>query len=249
MKSNTQDLEYSKPIQIAELKASGEDEWTVEGYASTFGNVDDGEDMVMKGAFTDTLKSGPKVRFLMSHDPRLVLGLPKKLKEDSKGLFGSLKISKTQLGSDTHQLLLDGAIDSFSIGYRAREWDIVDEVRRLKKIELYEISLVPIPMNREAAVTNVKENGTLADQIQANIEGLQQLITGIRGLVDKDRPLNEAKRQELLELLETFSGLDDVRSNLQSVLTVKSSGLVEVRRVKCHLAELRKRLPELTNKE
>jgi hypothetical protein len=52
-----------------------------------------------------------------------------------------------------------------------------------------------------------------------------------------------------MELLETFSGLDDVRSTLQSVLTVKSSGLVEVHRVKNQLAELRKRLPELTNKE
>jgi HK97 family phage prohead protease len=240
---------YSLPLQIEEFKSNGDD-FEVNGYISTFGNVDLGNDVVMPGAFTETLKSGPKVRFLMSHDPRLVLGVPKKLKEDKKGLFGSFKISKTQLGMDTHTLLLDGAIDSFSIGYKSIEWDIIDEdVRRLKQIELYEASLVPIPMNSQAAVTGVKENGSLAEQIQANIESLNQLFEVIRGLVDKNRPLNEGKRKELAELLETFSGLDDVRSNIQSVLTVKSSGLVEVHRVKNQLAELRKRLPEITSKE
>lgn len=237
-------MEYSNPVQIMELKAEGDD-WLVDGYVSTFGNTDLGGDVVMPGAFKESLRSGPKVRFLLAHDQALVLGVPKKLREDTKGLFGSFKISKTKLGEDTHQLLMDGAIDSFSIGYSADAWKIVDgNIRQLDKLTLYEASLVAVPMNPDATVTRVKAFSTLAEQIRSHSEGLKQILDEIRGLSDK-RPLNEQKRQELMELLETFSGLDDVRSMLQSVLSPNPLNLVDTRRVKHQLAELRKRRPDI----
>lgn len=242
-------LFYSKPIQIVEFKAENDD-WLVEGYVSTFGNVDRGDDIVVAGAFAETLKSGPKVKFLLSHDPTKVLGIPTKLKEDKKGLFGSFKISKTTLGMDTHQLLLDGALDSFSIGYRAKvwEWDTEAEVRRLVKVELYEASLVPIPMNPQAEVTRVKDltGGTLVDRMHAEADGLKHLLEEIRGLTGKGLSLNEAKRQELKVLLEMFSGMDDVRSEIQSVLTAApTTGLVSAKRTSYELAERRKRLAHI----
>lgn len=244
---STPKLEYSSPIQIAELKADN-DEWLVEGYVSTFNTVDLGNDQVMPGAFKETLKSGPKVRFLHSHDPRMVLGVPKKLKEDTKGLFGSFKISKTQLGEETRLLLMDGAIDSFSIGYRTVDWKIVDEgsngmgVRQLEKIELYEASLVATPMNPDAVVTRVKEFMTLAERAGYINAEIAQLLSDLRDLTEKDRPLNEVKRKELTELLEKFSGLDDVRSTLQSVLaSAPSTRLVGPRLTSYLLAEARKR--------
>lgn len=236
-------MEFSKPVQIMELKEAG-DEWLCEGYVSTFNNVDLGNDMVMPGAFKDTLKSGPKVRFLLSHDPRLVLGVPKKLKEDSKGLFGSFKISKTQLGQDTHQLLLDSALDSFSIGYSAEDWNMVDgDVRELHKVTLYEASLVPLSMNQEALVTGVKEYMTLAEKTAQLSQDMTQLLNDLRGLVDGiDRPLSETKRQELTGLLELCSGWDAVRSNLAAILATQPARLVSNRMTGYQLAEARKRL-------
>lgn len=236
-------MEFSKPIQTIEFKADN-NEWSVDGYPSTFGNLDLGEDIVVKGAFTETLKSGPKVRFLLSHDPRLILGTPKKLKEDEKGLFGSFKISKTQLGTDTHQLLLDGAIDSFSIGYEAKDWEIIDGgVRLLKKVDLYEVSLVPMAMNQDAIVTDVKEYMTLAEKTANLSQEMQGLLNDLRGLVDGiDRPLSETKRHELTELLATFAGLDAVRSDLQSVLATAPAQRVSERYIRYQLSEARKRL-------
>src|SRR5699024_11634335 len=38
-----------------EWKAAADDDGTLEGYASTFGNVDLGQDVVEKGAFLDTI--------------------------------------------------------------------------------------------------------------------------------------------------------------------------------------------------
>jgi HK97 family phage prohead protease len=238
-------LEFASPIPIAEFKADGDD-WEVSGYVSIFNNVDMGRDIVRPGAFTKSLQSGRKVRFLYSHDPRAVLGVPKELKEDNKGLFGRFKISKTRLGEETHQLLKDGAIDSFSFGYSALDYSFNnDDTRELKAIEIHEASLVAMPMNPDAIVTHFKEYLTLASKTSTITSELSTLMNDLRGLTDKSRPLSEKKRQELMELLETFSGLDAVRSELQSILSAAPSSLVNSHRIKYQLAEIRKRHPDL----
>jgi HK97 family phage prohead protease len=218
------EIEYSNPLEIAEFKAQGDD-WLVDGYVATFNDVDMGNDKIMPGAFKKTLRDRPKVRFLMSHDPALVLGIPKKLREDEKGLFGSFKISKTTLGEDVHELLLDGALDSFSIGYHAVEWKITEgDIRQLDEIALFETSLVSLPMNPEATVTRVKYM-SLADKAIYLRKQLDELLQDLRGPASHaDRPLSATKQKELTELLELCSGFDAVRQELESVLTPIWSG-------------------------
>lgn len=151
------EIAFGAPLRITEVKAAG-DAWEVAGYASTFGNTDLGGDVVHKGAFADTLAGGQKVRFLYSHDPSQVLGTVLDLKEDEAGLFGRFRISQTALGRDVHTLLKDGALDSFSIGYIPRDFDLDEKagVRRLTDVELLEVSVVAMPMNPQALVTGVK---------------------------------------------------------------------------------------------
>ena len=149
------ETEYGAPLAIQEVKATG-DAFEVAGYASTWGNVDHGGDVVVKGAFDGTLTSGRKVRFLYSHDPRQVLGVPLSLKADDDGLHGRFKISRTRLGEEVHQLLKDGALDSFSIGYVPTDVEYDDDVRLLKSVDLLEVSIVSMPMNPRARVTAVK---------------------------------------------------------------------------------------------
>ena len=212
-------LAFGLPMKIAEVKATS-DEWSVEGYCSTFGNVDLGKDVVVDGAFDRTLDDGHRVKFLHSHDPRLVLGVPQVLKPDSKGLFGAFKFSKTQLGEETHRLVQDGAIDSFSIGYipKVVDWTEKGEVRQLKDVDLLEVSLVAMPMNPEAQVTRVKDLLTLTGRAGFVNDELAALIADLTGLTEQNRPLTEAKRRELTQLLETFSGVDAVRQKLESLL-------------------------------
>lgn len=233
-------MQFSNPIEIKEFKADG-DEWTVEGYVSTFGNVDLGGDKVMLGAFKKTLRSGPKVRFLKSHDPDAILGVPKLLREDDKGLLGTFKISKTQLGQETRELLLDGALDSFSIGYQAEKWRIVEgDIRELEEITLWESSLVSMAMNQQAQVTRVK---SLADKTISIRGELEQLLNDVHGLLKQDRPLTETKRKELELLLELCSGFDAVRQEFAQVLTPAPmhGSIVTARR----LASTRKRLEHI----
>ncbi len=164
-------MEFGRLSPVLEVKASG-DSWEVSGHVSTWGNVDSQGDVVMHGAFDDTLKSGRKVKFLMGHDARMVLGTPLELKADDVGLFGRFKISRTQLGQDVHTLLKDGALDSFSIGYIPEDIEFDDSgVRLLKSIDLLECSVVAIPANDQALVTGVKAIDRLS---------LSQLITAFQ---------------------------------------------------------------------
>jgi HK97 family phage prohead protease len=147
-----------KPVKfdLQELKAR-DDGWTFSGYASTFGNVDEGGDVVLKGAFLDSLERRPSPKLLWQHDVGEPLGKVISLREDERGLFGEFKISRTTRGQDAYQLLKDGALDSMSIGYIPADQEFTgDGVRQLKAVDLLEISVVSIPMNEEALITSIK---------------------------------------------------------------------------------------------
>jgi hypothetical protein len=147
-------VRYGAPM---ELKATG-DAWTVEGWVSCYSR-DLVDDEIVPGAYRRTLADGHKVRFLYSHQQDKVLGVPLELREDGrKGLFGRFKISRTPLGEEVRQLLLDGALDAFSVGYVATDYenDRDSGVRKLKEIELLECSIVAMPAQPSALVTSAK---------------------------------------------------------------------------------------------
>lgn len=154
-------LEYGRLHTLATKQLADGETWEVSGYLSTFGNVDDGGDLILPGAFDATLASGRKVKFLFDHDGSKPLGPPLTLTADDHGLFAKGRISKTALGADVHTLLLDGALDSWSIGYLPTDFTWKDQgdgamVRILKTVDLFEGSLVSVPMNALALVTGVK---------------------------------------------------------------------------------------------
>jgi HK97 family phage prohead protease len=152
------DIEYGPRFKVTEFKSSDAGA-EVAGYVSTYGNVDHGGDVVMRGAFDATLAAKTPVRFLWAHDTHEVIGLPIELKSDDKGLFGRFKISQTQRGRDVHTLLKDGALDSFSIGYIPTDVEFDDaDTRLLKSVDLLECSVVAMPMNERATVTAVKSD-------------------------------------------------------------------------------------------
>lgn len=164
-----------------DLKAIS-DEGVFEGYASTFGNRDSGGDIVEPGAFTKTLRArGPRgVKMLADHDPTKRIGVWEEMHEDEKGLFvkGRLLVEKS-IGKEAHIDLKAGALDGLSIGYRVKS-DAYDGRRRarlLKEVDLFEISLVPFPMNEMARTTSVKSlSGDEIREIEAALRdvGLSQ---------------------------------------------------------------------------
>jgi len=143
-----------------QLKELGED-GTFSGYASTFGNKDQGGDIVMPGAFKKALKAkGPKgVKMLADHNPTQRIGVWTMIQEDAKGLKveGRLLTEKNN-GREAYVDLKAGALDGLSIGGRTatETYDSNSRARLIKEFDLYEISLVSFPMNEEARVEQVK---------------------------------------------------------------------------------------------
>lgn len=134
---------------------------TVEGYASLFGEVDQARDMMMPGAFTQTLKQRGlrKIPMLFQHDPAEPVGVWLDLSEDFHGLKARGRlIPDVARGRELLALLRAGAIDGLSIGYRTVR-GVIDpgtRVRKLYQVDLWEISIVTFPLLHGARVRAVK---------------------------------------------------------------------------------------------
>lgn len=201
------------PFELLDVKASG-DAWSFSGYASTFGNVDEGGDVVMRGAFSQSLKLRPKPRLLWQHDIGEPLGVVTLLREDEKGLFGEWKISRTTRGQDAYTLLKDGAVDSMSIGYFPTDFEFTDDgIRKLKSVDLLEVSVVSVPMNEEAMITAVKalERLPLGSQVDRLLEDARRVTARCKSLASlrakEGRPSGETVRRFSTEVPEELKAL------------------------------------------
>ncbi|HZT26693.1 MAG TPA: HK97 family phage prohead protease, partial [Pseudolabrys sp.] len=134
---------------------------TVEGYASLFGEIDAARDMVMRGAFADTLlKRGPqRVPMLFQHDPAEPIGVWLELREDHRGLYARGRlIPEVARAKELLSLVRAGAVDGLSIGFRTVRGrvDPRSRIRRLYAVDLWEISIVTFPLLAGARVRAVK---------------------------------------------------------------------------------------------
>jgi len=133
----------------------------IEGYASRFGLRDLNDDVVVAGAFRDTLlDTGPKgVRMLYQHQVRSPVGVWDEIREDAIGLFVrgrilDLNAEARMVGS----LVKAGVVDGLSIGFRAvKSRRDSGSLRVLTGVELWEISIVTFPMLPSARITAMVE--------------------------------------------------------------------------------------------
>lgn len=205
IKSENATREY-KSVSF-ELESADEKTGEFSGYASVFGNVDDGGDIVDKGAFSKTIvEDFARIKILSQHDQcELPIGKPIELREDDKGLYIRGKISNTQKGRDIQTLLKDGVLNELSIGYDAIDYEIDEEnhVRHLKQIRLWEVSIVTWAMNDQATIDDVK---SLAEELRAEaksgkmsrarLNALKPFIAVVRELVEILSPFLEPHEPE-----------------------------------------------------
>ena len=153
---------------------------TFTGYGAVFGNVDSYGDVIVKGAFRETLREAKKSKqfpsMLLQHggwgmdsESLMPVGIWTDMEEDDIGLKLSGKLANTVRGKEAHTLLTmkpRPALNGLSIGYRVKEFTLgtkPDEPRRtLKKIDLHEVSLVTFPANPKARIQSVKSIEDLA---------------------------------------------------------------------------------------
>lgn len=152
-------LDFDCEIKLLDNGAAG----VIEGYGSLFGLMDRGGDIMMPGAFKASLaelkRKKSLIPMLWQHDSSSPIGTWPEVVEDEKGLKvkGELILEVPQ-ANVARSLMQKGAVKGLSIGYRTLDYDIDRSTgaRRLKKVELWEISLVTFPMLPEAQITSVK---------------------------------------------------------------------------------------------
>jgi HK97 family phage prohead protease len=177
---------------------------TVTGYASVFGILDRGGDIVMPGAFKASLadwkKRGASLPMLWQHDPSNPIGVWTQLDEDEKGLKveGEL-IPDVPQAAVTRSLMKHGAVTGLSMGYQTKyaEVDRSTGARRLKKVDLWEISLVTFPMlpEAQAQVKNIDFDPSFWEKAFRD-EGLSNREAKLATSVARKLTLRDAGRSE-----------------------------------------------------
>jgi HK97 family phage prohead protease len=167
------------------------------GYGAVFGNVDSYGDVIEAGAFSKFLadvKSGnqPWPAMLSQHggwqmsaEDITPIGVWTDFAEDGHGLKVTGQLADTPRGLEMYKLMKMSprpAIDGMSIGYIAKEWEPrskpEDPKRKLKRIDLIEVSIVTRPANGKARVESVKNDWTERD--------FERLLTRDAGLSRSD---------------------------------------------------------------
>lgn len=160
-------IEYiCRPFEVKAANDTGK----FTGYASVFGDLDSYRDIVMPGAFKESLlvhaAKNRKVPILWQHRGSEPIGVYDVVQEDEKGLYveGSLN-QDVQQGREAYSLLKQGALSGISIGYSTdlAEWNDEKSIRYLKQVKLYEASLVTFPALDSARVDSVKSFSRLSE--------------------------------------------------------------------------------------
>ena len=183
-----------------EVKGELNTEGEITGYGAVFGNVDRTGDVIHKGAFTKTIKENEgSVIMVANHDQNVPVGRVQSMEEDNYGLKFKGYLAKTDKAQEYKQLMKDGVVDSFSIGYKVIRGEQNEHGgRNIHELKLFEISPVAIPMNPDAKLLEVKNIDT--EDHRENILERFELLA--KNLGDKKNKLqNEA---ELLKLATEY---------------------------------------------
>jgi len=182
------------PFQRKTISAAGE----FVGMGSTFGNVDLGGDVVVAGAFRETLAEwkarGELPLLAWYHDMGEPIGDWLDMSEDSVGLScrGQLWVDgdrRTEAAVKARNMLTGTGPKGLSIGYGIRDAEEATRdgksVRLLKSVELYEVSVVPFGMNPRALVTDAKSASLFSSGSLVDIRTAESLVRDVLGLSAK----------------------------------------------------------------
>jgi len=158
-------------IVPVEWKAVSGGPGELEGYASVFGNVDQGGDVVLPGAFATTLrywsKQAQPLPLIADHDLSAegVIGSVHDAREDATGLRVKARFSSDPKAQSIRTKMIEGHLRGMSFTYETVKHHLGTvagkSVRYLQEVKLFEATVTPFPMN-ELAVGSAKAAMTSA---------------------------------------------------------------------------------------
>jgi HK97 family phage prohead protease len=186
------------------IKSADSEAGTISGYFSTYDRIADSYgDVVSPGAFTETIKareeSGHPFPLCYNHDLNQIIGKVDSIEDTDKGPLMTASFFDTPLAQEKRELVKQGVIYQFSFCYDVLEAGITtledgSKAQELRKLDLFEVSLVPIPANQRAVLTDIKAGRRNS---KADEDAIRQAITLLEGVLDdRDDPDDGEDDQE-----------------------------------------------------
>lgn len=209
---------FVAPMEIKAVSAKG----VVSGYASIFGNVDLGGDVIIgPEPFKEIVRTGDgKVLHLYAHDSHGFTpsgGLPigkADVEQDEKGLAfeSQLVMSDPFVKERIYPHLKEGTLDGMSIGYDVlpfgSDYDDDNRTRLLRNLKLWEITSCVWGMNPEARVEGVKQRAKHV----TNIREYEDLLRDVGGFSARQAKLLAAGGWKVLQTSQDETGgADEVK--------------------------------------
>jgi len=206
-----------------EFKAT--EQGIIEGYAAYFNNVDSYGDIILKGAFADTI-AGAKannykdIKIFWNHDwSGVPIGKPIEMYEDDKGLYIKGQLNETTTAQDVKLALKDGSVSKMSIGFLTEidEMKKVEGIMRrlLKKLKLFEFSPVNFPANEMADILGYKKEGAELD-IKKELEEIKTQIAGMKQVdikaIDRTMTISHMLKEKIKEVNPNMIGYLEVNA-------------------------------------
>ena len=161
---------------------------TFYGYAAKFNsrseNLGGFYEVIEPGAFSRSLKSRNDVKLLVNHDTGRVLASSRaktlRLYEDSIGLRVEADLPNTTDGRDMAELLKRGDLSSMSFGFNVIKdaWNAEGDLRTLKSVRLFEVSIVAFPAY-QATEASVRGLDKVAQRAQVDADALADVMLRI----------------------------------------------------------------------
>ena len=179
----------------------------IKGYAST-NDTDRAGDVIDKEAWEkgglDNFGNNPIILF--NHDYNRPIGRATGLETDDRGLKLTANISKS--AGDVTNLVKEGILRAFSVGFRVRNADYIEETDGLKisDAELFEISVVSVPANQAATFSVAKSFDTQSEYDEWKKQFVK--ITETEESQDTDESLSSRKENKMSKTNDNTENFD-----------------------------------------
>ena len=217
------------------LIKSADDSGTISGYFSTYDREPDSYgDIIAPGAFTETIQkrkeSGHPFPLCWNHDLDQIIGSvdPDNITDTDKGPLMTASFFNTPLAQEKREIVKSGVVYQFSFAYDVEGWEEVEledgrKANELTKLNLFEVSIVPIPANQNAVMTDIKSGRRNS---RKDAEAIKQAIALLQGVLDAEDPddgedeakangapeepeQSNPKKEKLLAYINTMKGESD----------------------------------------
>ena len=181
------------------LRKSSEDAGEISGYFSTYDRIPDSYgDVIAPGAFSGSIQkrkeSGHPFPLCWNHDLNQIIGSvdPDDITDTDKGPLMTATFFDTPLAQEKREIVKSGVVYQFSFAYDVLEAGPVTlesgtKANELRKLDLFEVSIVPIPANQNAVMTEIKAGRR---NRKSDEDIIKQIISLANQLLDDE--VNEA---------------------------------------------------------